>query len=152
MKIYRLYRRQELALPLTEAWDFFSSPYHLNEITPAFFHVEILSPVPDDIYAGLLIEYSMRAVFGMPMTWLSEISHCDKPKRFVYTQRAGPFRFWSHEVCLSQHANSILVEDICTYAMPLGWLGRAVNKLLIAKKLTQIFDTRRDILAQRWGL
>ncbi len=139
-------------MPIAEAWQFFSSPHHLNEITPKFFNVVILSPVPDDIYAGLLIEYSMRAVFGIPMTWLSEISHCDKPKRFVYAQRAGPFKFWSHEVCLSEQANSVLVEDICYYAMPFGWLGRVINKLLIENKLAQIFDKRRDILAQRWGL
>jgi ligand-binding SRPBCC domain-containing protein len=151
MKIYRLHYRQELAVSIDEAWKFFSSPFHLNEITPAFFHVDILSPVPDDIYGGLLIEYSMKAVFGIPMTWLSEISHCEKPRRFVYIQRAGPFKFWSHEVCLTENTTGVILEDIVFYAMPLGFLGRMLNKILIARKLTEIFDTRRGKLALRWG-
>lgn len=152
MKIYRLHYRQELALPILEAWQFFSSPHQLNNITPDFFHIDIISPVPDEIYGGLLIEYSMRAVFGLPMTWLSEISQCDKPKRFVYVQRAGPFKFWSHEVCLTEHNNGITLEDICTYAMPLGLFGQILHRFLIAEKLEQIFKVRADYLAAHWGL
>jgi ligand-binding SRPBCC domain-containing protein len=151
MKIYRLHYRQELAVSIHEAWKFFSSPFHLNEITPVFFHVDILSPVPDDIYGGLLIEYSMNVVLGIPMTWLSEISHCDKPRRFVYIQRAGPFKFWSHEVCLTENTTGVILEDIVFYAMPLDILGRMLNKILIARKLTEIFNTRRAKLALHWG-
>jgi ligand-binding SRPBCC domain-containing protein len=151
MQIYRLYRRQELQMTLQQAWEFFSSPYHLNDITPNFFHVEITSKVPDKIYAGLMISYRMKAVFGMPMAWLSEVCHCDEPKRFVYQQRIGPFKFWSHEVCLSEINGSIVLEDIMFYAMPFGWLGELLQRLLIAAKLEQIFDTRRDYLQAHWG-
>jgi ligand-binding SRPBCC domain-containing protein len=152
MKIYHLYRRQPLALTIQEAWDFFSSPYNLNEITPDFFHVSVTSTVPEHIYGGLMISYEMKAIFGIPMVWLSEISHCDEPKRFVYEQRVGPFKFWSHEVCLTEHGQGIVLEDIVFYAMPLGWLGQVVNKLLIADKLDEIFTVRRDYLNTRWAV
>jgi ligand-binding SRPBCC domain-containing protein len=152
MKIYPLYRRQALALPIKTAWHFFSSPYHLNEITPDFFNVTVTSKVPDRIYSGLMVSYSMKAVFGIPMAWLSEVSHCDEPRRFVYEQRIGPFKFWSHEVCLTEHDDAIVLEDIIFYAMPLGWLGRAINKFIIADKLDQIFAVRHDYLESRWGL
>lgn len=150
MKIYQLYRRQHLDLTIRDAWRFFSSPYHLNDITPDFFNVEITSSVPEAIYAGLLISYRMKAVFGIPMAWLSEISHCDEPKRFVYQQRVGPFKFWSHEVCLTETENGMVLEDVMFYAMPLGWLGELLNKLLIADKLECIFDARRDYLQNQW--
>jgi len=152
MKIYQLYRRQALALPIREAWPFFSSPYNLNEITPDFFHVTVTSNVPEQIYSGLMISYSMKAVFGLPMAWLSEVSHCDKPKRFVYEQRIGPFKFWSHEVCLTEQGNGIVLEDIVFYAMPFGWLGQLLNKVLIADKLARIFKVRHDYLNGRWGI
>lgn len=84
MKIYQLYHRQTLKLSIDEAWSFFSSPYNLNDITPDFFNVRITSNVPDRIYGGLLISYRMTAPFGIPMTWLSEVCHCDEPRRFVY--------------------------------------------------------------------
>jgi len=150
MKIYHLYRQQHLNMTLTDAWEFFSSPYHLNDITPDFFHVTITSNVPEKIYAGLMISYEMKAVGGIPMAWLSEISHCDEPRRFVYEQRIGPFKFWSHEVCLTEQQNGILLEDIMVYAMPLGWLGQLINSMLIASKLEHIFDTRRDYLQSKW--
>jgi ligand-binding SRPBCC domain-containing protein len=152
MKIYQLYRQQQLKVTLQEAWDFFSSPYHLNDLTPDFFHVNIISKVPEKIYGGLMLAYQMKAVFGIPMNWLSEISHCDEPKRFVYEQRVGPFKFWSHEVCLTETPDGIVLEDIMFYAMPLGWLGQLFNTLLIDHKLERIFDTRRDYLDSQWGL
>lgn len=151
MKIYQLYRRQQLNMTHQQAWDFFSSPKNLNDITPTFFHVAITSPVPEKIYAGLMISYRMKAVFGIPMAWLSEVSHCDEPKRLVYEQRIGPFKFLSHEVRLTELENGIMLEDIMFYAMPLGWLGQLVNSVLIADKLKCIFDTRRDWLQNKWG-
>ena len=152
MNIYQLYRQQALKLSRQEAWDFFSSPYYLNQITPDFFNVEITSKVPAKIYAGLLISYKMKAVFGMPMAWLSEVSQCDEPQRFVYQQAIGPFKFWSHEVRLSEADDHILMEDIVFYAMPWGWLGQVLHTLLIGKKLQQIFDTRQQYLQAKWGL
>lgn len=152
MTVYRMYRRQALRLSLSEAWDFLSSPHHLNEITPAFFNVEITSEVPDRIYAGLLISYKMKAVFGIPMTWLSEVCHCDEPNYFIYQQRIGPFKFWSHEVRLTEYRDGILVEDIMFYAMPFGWLGSWINNVMIADRLDRIFAVRRDALQAKWGM
>lgn len=152
MKIYQLYRQQTLTMSVQDAWLFFSSPYHLNDITPDFFHVTITSKVPEKMYAGLMISYQMKAVFGIPMSWLSEVSHCNEPKRFVYEQRIGPFKFWSHEVRLTEQQNDILLEDIMFYAMPLGWLGQLINKTLIADKLERIFDTRHAYLQSKFGM
>lgn len=152
MKIYQLYRQQRLNLSRQVAWDFFSSPYYLNEITPDFFNVEISSKVPEKIYAGLMISYRMKAVLGIPMAWLSEVSHCDEPHRFVYQQAVGPFKFWSHEVCLTEMNEGVVLEDIVFYAMPWGWLGDCLQMLLIGDKLNQIFDTRRDYLQAKWGV
>jgi ligand-binding SRPBCC domain-containing protein len=150
MNIYQLYRRQHLRTSLREAWDFFSSPHNLNDMTPDFFNVTITSKVPENIYPGLMISYRMQAVFGIPMDWLSEISHCDRPRRFVYQQRIGPFKFWSHEVCLTENQTGTLLEDIMFYVMPMGWLGRFLNSALIANKLERIFDARRDYLQRKW--
>lgn len=152
MNLYQLYRRQALTLTRQEAWDFFSSPHYLNRITPDFFNVEIISKVPAKIHAGLMIGYRMKAVFGWAMPWLSEISHCDEPHRFVYQQAVGPFKFWSHEVCLTEQQGHIVMEDIVFYAMPFGWFGRIMHSVLIRKKLRKIFDTRQAYLHAKWGV
>jgi ligand-binding SRPBCC domain-containing protein len=150
VKIYQLYRSQPLKITPQDAWAFFSSPYNLNDITPDFFHLTVNSRVPETIYSGLMISYTLKAVFGIPLSWLSEISHCDEPKRFVYEQRIGPFKFWSHEVCLHESEHGIILEDIVFYAMPFAWFGQILHKCLIADRLNRIFDTRREKLAQRW--
>ncbi len=152
MKVHHIYRQQLLSMDLKQAWDFFSSPYYLNRITPEFFHVRIDSPVPDKIYGGLLICYRMKAVFGIPMTWVSEISHCEEPHRFVYRQMAGPFKFWSHEVCLKEHTDGITVDDIVYYAIPFGWLGNLVKKYFIGPRLDEIFDYRAEYLENQWKI
>lgn len=151
MRIHQLYRCQLLNLSIEEGWDFFSSPFHLNDITPDFFHVDVLSRVPEKMYSGLMIHYRMKAVLGWPMAWLSEVSHCDEPKRFVYEQRIGPFKFWSHEVCLNKIEGGILLEDIIFYVMPFGFLGEILNRFLISLRLERIFDTRNEHLRQLWG-
>lgn len=151
MSIYRLYRRQELKMSKEQAWQFFSSPHNLNQITPSFFHVDITSPVPDDIYAGLMISYRMKAVLGIPMAWLSEVSHCEKPKRFIYQQRVGPFQFWSHEVCFTPNGEHTVLEDIVFYSMRWSWFGELLHALVIDSKLKRIFNVRQDYLQAKWG-
>lgn len=136
---------------LEQAWHFFSSPHNLNQITPSFFKVDITSPVPADIYAGLMISYRMKAVFGIPMAWLSEVSHCEKPKRFIYQQRVGPFHFWSHEVSFTQMGETVILEDIVFYSTRWSWLGDLLHTLVIANKLKRIFDVRQDYLMTNWG-
>lgn len=152
MAIYQLYRQQTLSLPIAEAWSFFSSPHNLNSITPDFFHVSIQSPVPAAIESGLLIAYSMKAVGGWPMDWLSEVTVCEPPQRFIYQQRVGPFAFWSHEVRLTETAQGTRLEDTMFYRMPFGVFGVLMHRLLIQNKLQLIFDTRQAYLQQRWGV
>lgn len=152
MKVHRIYRRQQLQMDLQQAWDFFSSPHFLNTITPDFFHIEIRSPVPDKIYGGLLICYRMRVILGIPMTWISDISHCDEPHRFVYRQLQGPFKFWSHEVCLKTAESGIVMEDIVYYAMPFGFLGDWLHSLFIGARLQWIFTYRAQYLQAKWGV
>lgn len=149
--IHRLYYLQTLNMSIDEAWQFFSSPHNLNSITPDFFNVLPTSKVPDKIYSGLLISYSMKALMGIPMAWLSEISHCQSPYYFIYQQRVGPFKFWSHEVRLTEIKSKIQLEDIVFYTMPFGILGELIHKPLIAKKLKQIFETRQAYLQKHWG-
>lgn len=151
MAIQKLYYQQSLKMSQEQAWHFFSSPHHLNSITPDFFNVVPTSKVPDNIYSGLMISYTMKAIMGMPMSWLSEISHCQSPYYFIYEQRVGPFKFWSHEVRLTKKHSMILLEDIVFYAMPFGMFGELMHKFLIAKKLSDIFETRQAYLKQHWG-
>ena len=43
----------------------------------------ITSPVPDAVYAGLIITYSVRPLLNIPVTWVTEITHVVEGERFV---------------------------------------------------------------------
>jgi ligand-binding SRPBCC domain-containing protein len=100
--------------------------------------------LPPQVYPGLMIEYTVSPLLGIPLTWLTEIVQVDAPHRFVDEQRVGPYRLWHHE-----HSFRALpgagteVHDLVTYVPPLGPFGAILNALLIRPQLERIFDYRR---------
>lgn len=150
MRVHHLYRKQFLPITLNQAWPFFASPRNLEAMTPGFLNFRIISKVPDEMYAGLIIAYRIAAVAGIWMTWVTEIKHIEPPYRFVDEQRLGPYRFWYHEHCFRAVAGGLEMEDTVYYTMPWGWLGELVHALFVRRRLEAIFDFRRDYLARRW--
>jgi len=151
MTVHRLQHKQFLPITLEEAWTFFSTPRTLEAITPAFLNFEITSEVPEEIYAGLVITYRIAAVAGIPMTWVTEIKHVERLRRFVDEQRIGPFRFWYHEHRFQAVAGGIEMEDIVHYVMPWGWFGRIAHWVFIRDRLASIFHFRRNYLDGFFG-
>jgi ligand-binding SRPBCC domain-containing protein len=96
MKTYKLKSVQKLPISLNDAWDFFSSPVNLKEITPAEMNFTITSEhtKEDKIYAGQIITYIVRPLMGIPLRWMTEITHVKDKEYFVDEQRFGPFALW----------------------------------------------------------
>ena len=143
MPIYTFERTQIVELPLDQSWRFFSDPRNLARITPPAMKFIVKSDLPDVVHPGLMIRYSVSPLFGIPMTWLTEITHVCAPNYFVDEQRVGPYRLWHHEHffrALDEHRTE--VRDRVHYAPPLGPLGALLNSFLIAPQLTRIFDYR----------
>jgi ligand-binding SRPBCC domain-containing protein len=151
MKIHCLSRKQILPITQEEAWPFFSTPRNLEQITPAFLRFQILSEIPDKIHNGLIICYRIRAVAGVPMTWVTEIKQVEQRGQFVDEQRIGPFRFWHHLHRFRAVAGGVEMEDTVHYVMPWGWLGELVHALFVRARLRAIFDFRRDYLENYFG-
>lgn len=150
MTVYQLTRSQFLPVSLEEAWPYFWSPQNLEAMTPSFLRFKITSEVPEKIYSGLIITYKIKAVAGVPMTWVTEIKHVVDQHRFVDEQRLGPFRFWFHEHRFQAVEGGIVMEDIVHYEMPFGPLGPLVHRLFVRKRLETIFDFRARFLKDRW--
>lgn len=153
MKIHRLSRTQQLPIDLDAAWRYFWTPLNLQQMTPEFLHFRLTSEVPPTIHPGLILTYSIAAIAGIPMTWVTEIKHVVGPSdtrdgvcQFVDEQRLGPFRFWHHLHRFTPNADGVRMEDIVHYVMPWGWLGESVHQLFIRHRLRQIFEFRRNYL------
>ena len=90
MKLFRFETEQVIPAPLDEVWEFFSSPVNLKTITPPYMGFDILTPVPPKMEAGLILAYTVRPLFHITGTWVTEITHVDAPRFFVDEQRFGP--------------------------------------------------------------
>ena len=148
MKVFSIRTVQRLPVSMGEAWDFFSNPRNLNRITPSWLDFAITSDVPERMYAGLIITYRIKAVMGIPSTWVTEITHLSEPHFFVDEQRVGPYRFWHHQHILRETEGGVDAEDRVHYALPFGPLGRIAHALVVKKKLGAIFGYRKRALQE----
>lgn len=131
-------------------WRFFSDPANLAKITPPSLGFRVLSEQPPQIHPGLMIRYRVSPLFGVPMTWVTEITHVRSPDYFVDEQRVGPYRMWHHEHTFrAVDAEHTEVIDLVHYVPPLGLIGAILNRLIIRPQLERIFDFRE---AQMLGL
>ncbi len=151
MKIYRLETVQKLPISQKEAWDFLSDPKNLKRITPDYMGFEILIGAADKMYAGQIIQYLVTPVMNIPTKWVTEITHVDEGNYFVDEQRFGPYSFWHHKHFLKPIPNGVEMVDIIDYKIPLGILGQLVHPILVAPKLKEIFEYRKQALIELYG-
>ncbi len=153
MAIYQIREEVELAASMDEAWEFISSPANLQEITPDHMGFEIKTPgLPDKIYPGLMISYKVRPLLGIPLTWLTEITHVKESYYFVDEQRVGPYALWHHEHRLAPTEKGVLMSDLVTYRLPMGPLGSLAHWMFVRKQLKGIFQYREQALDKKFGL
>src|SRR5690606_21756705 len=108
---------------------------------------EIQSNSSGKMHAGMIIHYKVRPILNIPISWVSEITHLNKPFYFVDEQRFGPYKLWHHEHLLSTGKNGeTIIEDIVSYVVPFGIFGRLLNHFIIRKKLSAIFAYRKKVL------
>lgn len=123
-------------------WDFFSNPNNLQKITPEYMRFQVLTEVPNLMYPGLMIAYKVRPVLGIPLNWLTEITHVEHHRFFVDEQRIGPYKIWHHEHHFVPVDGGVEMTDIVTYHLPFGILGKLAHALFVRKQLEGIFTHR----------
>lgn len=145
--------RQQLPVPIQEAWDFFSSPANLQLITPAYMGFNITGGFNpgDKMTEGMRISYKVKPLLGIPLTWVSLISKVDAPYCFTDKQLQGPYSYWRHQHFFKEIPGGTEVEDLVNYEIPLGKLGQIANSLLVKRQLKEIFDYRQKVLEQMFG-
>lgn len=142
---------QKLPIGLPEAWDYFSTPVNLAEITPSHMGFRITSEVPEKMYPGQIISYRVAPLPGMRTNWVTEITHVVQNKFFVDEQRFGPYSMWHHEHHFEEVEGGIMMTDKVSYKLPFGFLGHVAQKLLVKRQLMEIFEYRVRKLEQKFG-
>ncbi|TLD72502.1 SRPBCC family protein [Phragmitibacter flavus] len=152
MAIHTLSTTQTVKGDLETIWSFFSDPRNLSRITPKEMGFEILSELPERMFPGMMIEYRVRPLLGIPMTWLTEITHVEEGRFFVDEQRVGPYAIWHHEHHFRDLGNGLVeMKDRVTYVPPFGILGEMVHPILIRPQLEKIFAHREKTVNEMFG-
>ena len=152
MSNYTIKTVQRLPIDIHTAWDFFSSPKNLKVITPEHLGFEILSNSDSEtMFAGQIITYNVRPVLGIPLFWMTEITHVEAGKYFVDEQRFGPYALWHHKHFFKEIEGGIEMTDLVHYKLPFGILGSIAHGLFVKKQLKAIFDYREKALIARFG-
>lgn len=152
MAFYQFKKTQKIPASIEQVWDFISSPGNLKKITPEYMGFDITSgDLPEKMHPGMIISYKVSPVAGIKSTWVTEITHVRENEYFVDEQRIGPYSMWHHEHIIEPVENGVLMTDIVSYKPPLGFFGAIANKLIIQKKLKEIFDYRTKAVIEIFG-
>ncbi len=151
MKVYTKSWEQDLPVSLEQAWSFFSRPENLQAITPDFMNFRILSDIKGrEMYEGMIINYTVSPLLGIPLRWTTEITHCKPMSYFIDEQRSGPFALWHHEHHFEATPHGVRMTDRLSYALGFGWMGEWVNKFMIGNRIEAIFAHREEVLKSKF--
>ena len=151
MSFNQLIKTQFVPASIEEVWDFISSPKNLKEITPDYMGFDIISDnLTDKMYPGMIIRYKVRPVLGIPLAWVSEITHIVEGRYFIDEQRIGPYAMWHHQHLIEPDGDGVMMTDIISYKPPMGFLGSIANWLFIKSQLEDIFAYRKAALDKRF--
>lgn len=103
------------------------------------------------MYPGQIITYKVSPVLGIPLFWMTEITHVKEGEYFIDEQRFGPYAMWHHEHRFSAMDGGVEMTDIVSYKLPLGPLGLLAYHLFVKKEVEQIFNYRYKVLEERFG-
>lgn len=141
-----------MPISLDAAWDFFSKPDNLKEITPQNLGFNIISKHHGEtMYAGQVIEYKVSPLMGIPLYWMTEITHVEDKRFFVDEQRYGPYSMWHHQHHFKAIAGGVEMTDIVHYKLPLWILGDIANTILVKAQLKGIFNHRYKAVDKKFG-
>ena len=149
--IHTLTQEQFLPIKLDEAWDFFSSPANLDEITPDDLGFKIIYQPGEKMYEGQIIEYKVMVAPMIWVPWVTEIKTVRERESFVDEQRFGPYKFWHHLHTFEKKDGGVLMRDLVHYALPLWPFGEIAHGIFVRPKLEKIFGHRHKILEERFA-
>jgi ligand-binding SRPBCC domain-containing protein len=152
MSIYQLKTEQKIPATKEVVWNFISSPNNLKKITPPYMGFEVTNgPIPEKMYAGMIISYKVSPLLGIKLNWVTEITHVQDHAYFVDEQRVGPYSIWHHQHHIREIEGGTMMEDIVSYKLPFGILGQITHPIIVKGQLKEIFDYRFEAIEKEFG-
>lgn len=148
-----------LPVPLEKAWEFFSSPKNLTQISPSYMGISLEGDPKTE--NGSVFDIKMSP-FGLPvpLSWRSKIINVKQEVdsyEFQDIQEKGPFKSWSHTHRFVRGSKKIgeaamaepgtWFKDSVEYQVPFDVLNIA-DQLVFKRILAQMFSYRKKALRE----
>lgn len=146
----RLYRVTDLPRPIDEVFEFFSDATNLQRITPDWFDLRILTPLPIEMREGALIDYKLK-IQGVPVRWRTRIAAWEPPHRFIDEQLKGPYTLWVHEHRFEPIPGGTRMYDEVTYLAAAGPLSSWITRAFAKPRVESLFDSRSVTMREIFG-
>ena len=110
---------------------------------PPELNFNVTSSKPTNIYEGKIITFNTKIFPCYNTNIISEITKISDEEYFIDHQIYGPYKIWHHEHHFKKAANNntIIIEKI-KYKLHLHPFSRIIHKLILKKKLLNIFKYR----------
>jgi ligand-binding SRPBCC domain-containing protein len=151
--LHTLHQTQTLPISAATAWDFFSNPANLAQLTPP--DLAMRRPGGDQtapVFPGQMLWFQIQLAPFIWKTWLTHITHVDPGVSFIDEQRTGPYKLWRHRHLITPLSDtSCEITDTIHYALPFQPFGELAHAFLVSPMLEKIFTYRRQALVKRFG-
>jgi ligand-binding SRPBCC domain-containing protein len=150
MPVYALNTSTKVPLDAPRLFAFFGDARNLDRLTPPWLHFRIRDETTDSLMMrpGTRIDYRLR-LYGVPISWQTEITVWDPSQQFVDEQRRGPYHWWIHTHTFTPIDGGTEMEDEVRYC-PRG--GALPHLLFVRRQLRRIFQFRHRALYAALGL
>jgi ligand-binding SRPBCC domain-containing protein len=148
MSLCSLTYKIDVYAPIDRVFLHFTDTDQFVRAFPPSNKVKITRRTSKHITQGSSMEYEAR-YFGLPVRWSSHI-HSFAPRRHItwMWHRTSYISIEQDFYFESLNGNHTRVTECFLYRMPLGYLGKIVNKILIEPYLKNIIKRQKEILGQ----
>lgn len=87
--------------------------------------------------------------FGIPFQLTSQITAFERPLYFVDEMIQGPFKRLRHVHRFEEQDGYTVMMDMFDFAVPMGVLGKLVDKLFLTRYLTILLQRRNQVIKEK---
>lgn len=129
-----------------DLFPYYEDEKNLEELTPDWLNFKVLNKSTEKIQQGTIINYQIK-LYGLPMTWQTEIEAFEKNKFFIDNQLKGPYAKWHHTHDFIPLGQGTIIRDEIRYKVPMSAIGKLVAGLKVDSDVQKIFKFRSEKIA-----
>jgi len=120
-------------------FDFHLDAKNLRSISPRWFRTQLLRDEGEA--TDRILDFRVSS-FMIPTRWHVEVSEYNRPLILSDLVTKGPFNYFHHRRTFLEESGQTIMTDRVEYMLPLGFLGRIFDFLIMRRIVSGLFAYR----------